>query len=236
MPLHPGMVDWLVNTANEYVSEAVDRILKDHGAQNEETQRAIVPALVKVGMCVGRPEVLERYTAPDSLAVATMSVESAVALHRRDVAAAITITEQALALWAGFNAANDERDDGIGFYEACAFASLPAELMMEFTYFLTALRHYRDVWLKRDGVVGMPGAIEDNQARWQKMVQDADVAVKRYEDSLVSNPNTRPALRFVAENMPLLNNLAFMWPAGQPLPWWLNSDQLRSELSEHPAQ
>lgn len=236
MPLHPGMVDWMVNTANEYVSEAVDLILRDHGAQNEETQRALVAALVKVGMCVGRPEVLERYTAPNSLAIATASVEAAVALYCRSMADAITITEQDLAAWAGFNSANGDNDDGIGFYEACDFASLPAEMLMECTYFLTALRHYRDVWLDRDGVVGMPDAIEDNQARWQKMVQDVEAAVKRYEDSLVSNPNTRPALRFVAENMPLLNNLAFMWPDSQPLPWWLNSDQLRSELSEHPAQ
>lgn len=236
MALHPEMVEVLVAAANEYVSDAVDMILADHGAQYANTCGVISAALVKVGMCVRYPEILERYTAPESLAVATQSVESAVAYYCQLMTDSVGLSAADLAAWANYNVEAEKDGTGIGFYEAADYACLPAESMLEFTCFLAALRHYRDVWRKRNGVVGMPSAVEATQARWEKMVQDAEAALKLYEDALLSNPNTRPALRFVAANMALLSNLAHMWPEGQPLPWWLNSDQLQSELSEHPAQ
>jgi hypothetical protein len=234
MPLHPEMVDWMVDTANEYVSAAVDEILKDNAAEVDATKGSIMAALIKVGALVNRPEAVSRYTAPNSFAVATASIAAAVEFFCQLLADSVETVEVDLAAWAGYMSEPD--GDGCGFFAACDYAALPAESLTEFTYFLFAVQHYRDIWIKREHATPAPAAVEATQARWEKMAQDAEAALKRYEEALKSNPNTRPALRFVADNMPLLRNLAHMWPESRPLPWWLNSDQLKSELSEHPAQ
>ena len=198
----------LVSAAKSYTLEAVEAILMDPLADENDTKSVILGALTAVGECVIHPE-NEQEKVGYLLMLSTRAVREAV-IH--GVNMIITEAERMSTTVQQWHACREAAGEEVVAHDT---ATGIVEAVIQYRHVLAALMYYRE----------QTKAVPGQRVKWDVMINHFKLARTRYDESVVIN--AEDVLTYVRQNTRVIEEMDEEWPTIQtrvPWPSWLNQE------------